>query len=260
MTNEKDPSQEFPEIHWNELRARMEGFGAGAVIEFINGMDTLGQRLNLYGFAQRAFGGRDWQGKNLDAVAEVVQSAIAVALEAAADGDDAERNSQITDFANALSYNLSADLAECWPGDPLERERRHFELGLRAAEDCLRWREELGKGDYPFAIAHWARGMHLLSLGRSDDAAKSMQAAVERAAALAKSEGEPSEVEAGGNFMVNLNSGYLGIARAAAGDDTGRELFERACGAFEQTTADGAEDAKFGLEQLRFVAGKFLGQ
>ncbi|MAE68946.1 MAG: hypothetical protein CME06_00595 [Gemmatimonadetes bacterium] len=260
MSTEKDPSQEFPEVHWNELRTRMEGFGAGAVIEFINGMDTLGQRLNLYGFAQRAFGGRDCQGKNLDAIAEVVQAGIAVTLEAAADGDDAERGSQITDFANVLSYNLSADLAECWPGDPLPHEPRHFEAGLRAAEDCLRWREELGKGDYPFASAHWARGMHLLSLGRADEAVTSMEAAVERAASLAKSEGAPPEVEPEGNFMVNLNSGYLGIARASAGDEAGRDLFQRACDAFEKTTGEGAEDAKFGLEQLRYVGGRFLEQ
>jgi len=259
MAADEDPAQEFPEVHWNELRTRMVQGGASAVIEFVEGMETLGQRLNLYGFAQRAFGGRDWQGKNLDGIAAVVSKGIDRALEAAAEGDDAERAAQITDFANALSYNLSADLAECWPGDPQVRERRHFELGLEAAENCLKWREQLGKGDYPFAIAHWARGIHLVSLGRFSEAIESMEAALERTRSLVRSEGGVLDVGPEAGFLLNLNSGYLGLARALAGDEQGRELLESACEAFEKTTGEGAEDAKFGLEQLRFVGTRFLG-
>ena len=155
---------EFPETHWDGMRTAMETGGPTTVVEFIDGFDGE-ERRKLYAFAQRAFYDRDWQGKNFDAYVEIVNAGIAEGLRQAEAADDPEEAAKLTDYSNVLSYNLSADLAECWPGDDAPRERRHFEAGLKAAEDCIRWREELGKGPFPFSIAYWAKGMHLLSLG-----------------------------------------------------------------------------------------------
>lgn len=59
-----------------------------------------------------------------------------------------------------------------------------------------------------------------------------------------------------------LNAGYLGIARAVAGDAEGRKLYHEACAAFAGTIAQAdepekKEDAEFGLGQLQWVAKKF---
>jgi len=45
------------------------------------------------------------------------------------------------------------------------------------------------------------------------------------------------------------------------GEDEGRRDYERACRAFMETgggNAERKEDAQFGLEQLRWVEGKFI--
>src|SRR5205085_6436120 len=56
-----------------------------------------------------------------------------------------EEDDRALDSYNAMSFNLAADLADCWPNDESPRQQRYFEAGLRAAEDCVRWRNELNK-------------------------------------------------------------------------------------------------------------------
>lgn len=258
MSDSAAQPENFPEVHWDEIRTRMEKEGPLAVIAFIDSIEGPGAQLNLYAFAQRAFGSRDWQGKNFDALIEVTDAGIRSALAVAAGADDEKKAAAIIDFGNTMSYNLAADLAACWPGDEAPREQRHFERGLAAADACLDWRRQLKKDDYPFAIAYWARGMHLLSLGRGEEAVEAMQAAVKHSIAHAEANELSTAIETDGDFMVILNQGYLGLAQAMAGDDRGRELFNQACKAFEDTLGDKAEDAQFGLEQLRHVGLKFL--
>lgn len=192
----------------------------------------------------------------------MVDAGIAEGLrqsQCAIDEEDARR---WKDFANRLSYNLAADLAECWPNDTTLRERRHFERGLKAAENCIRWRTELNKPPFPFAIAWWAKGMHELSLARVQDSVASFTKAYEYGVKAVPA-GEPTTVTASGAFSVILNAGYLGIARTMAGDAEGRKQYDEACAAFEQTAAtdrdqEKKEDAMFGLAQLRHIAGKFI--
>ncbi len=255
------PQSEFPENHWPEIQRRAEAQGAEAVIAYIDGAEEDPQRLNLYEFARQALGQRDWSGKNLDVPAAVARAGIAAVMAFAQVVEDAERRTRVTDFANVMSFNLSADLAECWPGDELPRRREHFETGLEAAEDCLRWRRELAKGDSPMSMAHWARGMHLLSLQRPAEAVEDFEAACRHSHAAAQADGKSHAVEANGDFIVILNGGYAGIAQAAAGVAEGRERYEAACRAFAET--DQAElkgDAQFGLDQLQVVGAKFLGR
>ena len=85
------------------------------------------------------------------------QQAFCAASEAAPD-DQAREG--LLQGASILSYNLSADLADCWPGDEKERTRAHFEAGLAAAKDCVRWREELQNPPGTLSMAWWAKGMH----------------------------------------------------------------------------------------------------
>ena len=142
----------------------MERGGAQEVIRYVGSIEDAETRRTVYSIAQKGFGNREWAGRNFDALVEVVRAGIGETLRQAHQTADGETAGKLTDFANRLSYNLSADLADCWPGDDVQRERRHFEAGLRAAEDCVRWRRELGKPPDRRAMAYWAVGMHHISL------------------------------------------------------------------------------------------------
>ncbi len=248
------------ERRWEELRASMERGGADEVIHYIDAIEDPETRRTVYAIAQKGFGNREWAGRNFDALVEVVTSGIGETLQQALQAEEGETAWKLTDFANRLSYNLAADLAECWPGDEAPRERRHFEAGLRAAEDCVRWRRELGKPPDKRAMAYWAAGMHQMSLGNLYEA----RGAFETAAGLARLSVVGTgrdEVKAGSDFGVLLYAGYLGIARWMLGDHEGRTQYEAACAAFDETTTksegEQQEDAVFGVAQLRWVAGKF---
>jgi tetratricopeptide (TPR) repeat protein len=257
---EMTPEKDFPESRWPELRTLMETKGAAAVVELINGFDE-SQRLSLFAFAQQAFGGRDWAGKNFDAYIELANAGIAEALRQAEAEPDAEKSAKLVDRANVMSYNLSADLAECWPGDTLPRAKRHFEAGLKAAEDCIRWREELGKGPFPFALAYWARGMHQFSLGDVAGATASFKEASDYSRKNAEDEGVSADVSPEGDFGVILNAGYLGLAEWAAGDEDGRTRYDAAIAAFREGAAnypDKKDDFLFGIDQLEWVKAKFV--
>lgn len=248
------------ERRWEELRASMERGGAAEVIRYIEAIDDPETRRTVYAIAQKGFGNRDWAGRNFDALVEVVTAGIGETLQQALQAEDGEIAWKLTDFANRLSYNLAADLAECWPGDEVPRERRHFEAGLRAAEDCVRWRRELGKPPDRRAMAYWAVGMHQLSLGNLYEAVGAFETASGLARVAVVGTGR-EDVKAGSDFGVLLYAGYLGITRWMLGDPEGRALYEAACDAFDGSAAkfegEEQEDAVFGVAQLRWVAEKF---
>ncbi|HUT97583.1 MAG TPA: hypothetical protein VM054_00740 [bacterium] len=253
----------FPEGEWETLRGLMKTGGVEAVVGYVAGFADPAERLALFGFARPAFAYREWAGKNLDDLVTVGEAGIEEALRQAdlAADDDARR--ELVEWANVEAYNLSADLAECWPGDDLPRERRHFEKGVELADRCLAWREELGKGPFAFSLAYWARGMHDLSLWNVESARGDFAAALEYSKTYAVEEGLPADCVPGGEFTVILNNGYLGLALWIQKDPMGPVLYYRALGAFRGTAADFpemADDAQFGIEQLEKVRGIFIGE
>jgi hypothetical protein len=254
---------EFPEIHWEKLREAMETGGPAAVNAFIGGFDEV-ERLKLYLFAQRAFGGREWKGKNFDDYIVVANSGISEALRQSESATTPEKAAERKDTANVMSYNLTADLAECWPGDDAPREHRHFEAGLLAADNCIRWRNELGKTSDKKSMAEWAQGMHRMSLRDFTGAIASFNAAAGHAAEHAAANGQASSPGPTASFDVNLNTGYLGLAEIASGNQSGRARYAAVCDAFRAQAAqeenrEMKENAQFGLEQLGVVEKKFAG-
>ncbi len=240
----------FPACCWEDIKNRIEDRGPEAVLAFAAGFDDPARRRRLLAFAQSALAQREWAGKNLDGYLVVARAAIEEALAQSRSAAGAEADS-LLDLANVLSYNLAADLAPCWPGDDVPRERRHLEAGLAASEDCLRWRAALGKGPRPFSIAHWAKGAHLLALGRAGEAVPEFAAALE----AARRAGEPS------TYLVDLSEGWLGLAERAAGVPGGRERLDRAVQAFARAASAGGEageEAAGGLEQLRTAEARLV--
>jgi hypothetical protein len=250
----------FPEAHIDELNAIFDSGQAQGVIDFIGAFPTIEQRKELYRLAQRTFGRA--VPLDLDSLIAIVRAGIAdllAAADSARSSDDIVTANSLTDSANAFSYNLSADLAECWPGDATPRTQTHFEAGLTAAQDCLRWRKELNKGKWSFSIAWWAKGAHELSLGRAADAVESFRESrrYSEAAAAEKEDKQDSNTD----FGCVLANGYLGLALTAAGDPAGNELFKQACDQFAAMIPSGgeaADDARFGKEQLETIRAKIM--
>ena len=247
------------ELDWGILRAAVERGGAKELARAVFLRDPEIRRP-LWRLALRRLDERDSPLRNFELMIDVAQAGIDDAMTLSNQAPDAATAAEWADAANVLSYNLSAALADCWPDDPAPRERHHFEIGLRAAEDCIRWRWELGKSADRRAMAYWAAGMHHLSLGNLAEAWGGFATAERLARGDAKG-GHGSGVVAGGDFGVILYHGYAGIARRLLGDDEGRRDYERACRAFEETHTkdpERQEDARFGLEQLHCVEAKFI--
>lgn len=248
-----EEQQAFFESRWPEMAEAARAGGAPAVLAFVDGHADDLQRRVLHLFARQGLVQREWEGRSLDVAAEVAQGSIGRLLDEsrqAAEAGDEETARRRKELANVISYNLAADLADCWPGERPALERRHFEAGQAAAVDCVRWREELAKGPGPSAMAWWAKGMHELSLGRTQDAVASF----ERSLAFAREDADDERA-----FGTVLGRGYLGLARWIAGDDAGRALYREALGDFanQLTDPERQEDARFGIDQLETVKQRY---
>ena len=223
---------------------------AGRFAQWVEGFEPLEQRV-LCLFARQALSDKDWPGRSLERTIDVARQGIAICLrQSEAESEDELRKRRV-DTANVISYNLAADLADCWEDDGYERTPERFEAGLQAANDCVRWREELGKPAFPHSIAWWAKGMHELSLDRNEDARTSFGRSLEFAREAA--EGDT------GAFGVVLGEGYLGIAETRCGEEAGRERFSTAIATFESQLDDDKlkGDASFGIKQLRTVEKRY---
>jgi len=251
----------FFEGHWPNMKTAAEEEGAAGVVRFIEGFVDSRERRTLYFFARQGLAQRDWRNKSFDAYIDVCRSGIREFLEEAnAAGSEEIRKTRVNG-ANIISYNLAADLADCWPGDQAPRTRTHFEAGLEASTNCIRWREELGNGPTALSMAYWAKGMHELSLGEPASAAESWKQSLANAVKAAEADGKSGRVAPDGEFGVILGTGFLGLAEWADGDETGRTRFEEARAAFDAQTQDETlrDDAQFGLDQLETVRSRYLG-
>jgi hypothetical protein len=241
-------------VHRQAQRLEMERLlrenGAEAVIAKARSVGDPGERVVAWSIAQRAAG--ECMTCDLDGIIAVVHAGIADDLAQATHAADEGMRRNLVDAANVLSYNLSAALADCWPNDTRLRERRHLEAGLAAANDCLRWREELGKGPFPFSIAWWAKGIHLLSLGRVPEAEDAFERALVFAEEHVGSSGGSIGRDATGDWSVLLSWGYLEIARTRRTGD--RSGFLDAMTALEAAIASRpqeADDLQFTADQLQ---------
>jgi len=245
-----DEQKAFFDEHWPALKAAAESGGGQAVVAYLQGLEDGLQRRVLHLFIRRGLVMGEWSGKNLDVAADVARAGIAEMLQAAAGAEEEKRRRGLTNLANEISFNLSADLANCWPGDQAARSKAHFEAGLKAADDCIRWREELEKGAADLSMAWWAKGMHLLSLEDVGGAAESWARSLAFAEEAAESDQE---------FSVVLARGYLGLARWIAGAEEGRAMFREALATFsgQLCEEDHKEDARFGIDQLDCVKERY---
>ena len=234
---------------WPALQAAARAGGAEAVLALIDGQAEDLQRRVLHLFARQGFVLSEWEGKDLALAAAVARGSIDRLVEearVAGSAGDEEGARRRTELANVISYNLAADLADCWPGERPALTKALFEEGLRAAEDCIEWRDELAKGPGASSMAWWAKAMHLLSLGRIEEATNGFHKSLTFAREVAQSDED---------FSVLLGRGYLGLARWIGGEELGREDYQEALAVFESQLAqeESKDDARFGIDQLETV-------
>ncbi len=79
--------------------------------------------------------------------------------------------------SNHTLFNLSTDMAECWPMENYQKTPQQFLIGLEAAKECVKLRSVLQKDALSISMAYWAVGVHQLSLKRTEEATESFQTA-----------------------------------------------------------------------------------
>ena len=233
------------------MKSALDAGGGQAVIDYIEGFDNDPLRRVLYIASKQVLAPPDSQDKRLDDLITVSDAGIVEMLRQAEAIQDDDARGQCLHAAHVISYNLAAELADCWPGDDVPRTDAYHARGMQAATDCLLWSEVAGV-PRPIANDYWVRGIHQLALGDVQAAIRSWTAALESAEAAAENEGEPTEIGPAAAFAVILNSGYLGLARWASGDEAGKRQYDAALEAFNTMSknTEKADNAKLGIGQL----------
>ncbi|MDF2628359.1 MAG: hypothetical protein K0R39_2190 [Symbiobacteriaceae bacterium] len=235
----------------------MEDGGPDAVFAYIDTYPDEQDKMDLFAMAARKFYGQDWPGKSIDRYAKFADKVIHRYLSKAEAAPNQEAADKFTQFANVNSYNLSANLAECWPGETPGYESRHFQAGLAAARRCVALRTKLNKGDTALCHAYWMAGAHLLALRQYRAAEESFITAYHYAHGT-----DPVACTDESSLDEIMMAGFIAVARWAAGDGGAGRLYDQACQAFAATVArDEAkkEDATFYLDQLKHVKRLYVG-
>lgn len=259
---------DFFKSKWPELKAALELGGVEAGIQYIRDHNDPLERRVLFVFARQGMNGRSdafeggLESPSLDWLVATADAGIAELLSQAAAESDPELRKQRINSANVISYNLGSDLADCWPKDELPRSEAHHRRGVKAGEDCIRWRIELEKPPAALSMAYWVRGVHRLALGELEPARQDWAAALQQSELDAQASGQPTDLSPEAGFSILLGQGNLGLVEALLGLPGGRERFERALAVFkEQQSGDDkekAEDAEWGVAQLEVLYNKRL--
>lgn len=256
-----EEQQDFFKKHWSEMKARLETGDPEAVVKFIKEKfdDDVEKRV-MYIFARGGILFDEWKDKNLDACIPVADAGIEELLRQAEESPDEETRNRRIDTANVISYNLGSDLAFCW-NDPYERTEAHFKRGLKAGEDCVRWRKELNKPAMPFSMAYWVCGIHRLALNDKEGALKDFEESLRYAELDSKEQNNPTELEEADGILV-LANGWVALTKILIGKENAQQEYDNIMALFRKQTESKdehiSEDAKFYVIQLEKVK-KLLG-
>ena len=107
----------FFKEHWPSMRTACEEDGTEGLIGKILAYEDDLERRVLFMFARQGISDPSWELGDFDLLIAVADAGIAEFLRQAEAAEDDETRAKPTDGANVISYNLAADLADCWPGD-----------------------------------------------------------------------------------------------------------------------------------------------
>ncbi|MES3037744.1 MAG: hypothetical protein V4736_07550 [Bdellovibrionota bacterium] len=244
------------ESHWPLIKSLAEKGDQSQLLKHITDTPDSKERVELFRFAIRCLMYREWTNKNLSPIVDLGDAVINHALDLSKGPDGAHFREQ----ANIMCFNMSANVADCWDNGFI-RTTVHFEKGLRWADQALELRRELKKGPDPLSMAFWARGMHLMSLGRLPEAQGEFLKSLDYAQVTAAEMEAEKEVSPKAPFLVLLGFGYLALVQIAQGLKEGSMVFEQVMDAFNgmaQLSAEGKDDAAIGVAQLQYVRAKLI--
>jgi len=251
-----EEQQDFFKKHWLEMKAQLETGDPEAGARFIkeNFEDDWEKRV-MYIFARGGILFDEWKGQNLDTCIPVADAGIEELLRQAEENPDEETRNRRIDTANIISYNLGADLAFCWD-DPFERTDAHFKRGLKAGEDCIRWRKELNKPPMPFSMAYWVCGIHRLALNDKEGALKDFEESLRYAELDSKEQNKPTKLEEADGVLV-LAHGWAALTKLLMCKENAQQEYDKIMELFRKQTESKdehiSEDAKFYVEQLEKI-------
>jgi len=237
----------------------LEEEGPQGVLEYIDGFSE-DEQLELFSIARQVMVFGEWSQRNMEDLVMVSGAGIEKAMSMANSATDPSEIESLLDIANVMSFNLSADIAQCWPGDTLHRSDEVLQRGLSAALQCIEWRREMGKDDHSLYIAYWAAGMHQMSLNRPQESMYNLVQALNHAQQYTIDSGLTLGLCPSAGFDLILAHGYLGIAMEMCGMED--DQYERALSAFRrgmEEYPDRSNDYSFGIEQLEWARGNLIG-
>jgi len=242
MASEKPLSAEELEARWSVLRRTIDNDGVPACCTAIQSEIDSERREQLFRYAIRKLGGGTGaSASDLDAM---------VTIGNAATSNTEGRETQV----NVMAFDLSANLCDCW-GDGDSRRKSNFEAGLRFADLALELRKTLKKDASSFSMAHWARGKHLLSLGRAKEAADAFQESLRCEQTAARENGQdPSSLETVPGGLLNSRA-FLGLSMVRSGRPEGNAMLEDTIAILRNRAEHGEgelkEDAQVYLDQIQ---------
>lgn len=196
-------------LNTNELIKSFLEEGVASVHRYLDQNNLVGiERLKLFEAVRSSIDSSYIDDHKLDRMREIYEASISEAL-AIADGDEA-----LIEHANVLSYNLSANLADCWDDAVEPRTNEHFQAGIAAANRCLELRKKLKKPPVAMAMAFFILGVHEYSLQHYADAEKAWSQKLEHEYLQYQAS---SDTE--GDLNVLLSQALIGLARCSIGLD-----------------------------------------
>ena len=194
-------------LNTNELIKSFLEEGIAFVHSYLDQNNLVGiERLKVFEAVRSSIDTTYIVDHTLDRMREIYEASISEAL-AIADGDEA-----LIEHANVLSYNLSANLADCWDDAVEPRTIEHFQAGIVAANRCLELRKKLKKPPAAMAMAFFTLGVHEYSLQHYADAEKAWSQKLEYENLQFQA---PSEAES--DLNVLLSHALIGLARCSIG-------------------------------------------
>lgn len=198
-----------------------------------------------------------WPGKDFDTLSTVVVGCLDL-LEPLSDAAESPaRREALSHEWIATCYNLCTELCDCWPDDDRPREPRHHEIGLACAERCAAGRARFGELKHSRSMNLWAKGAHLRSLGRLDEALAAFEASLAAAEQECGALGETTELSSAAPYHILLGHGEVAVTALALGDPTAGARLAEVRQAFTVQSIQGgrlADEARFGLACLAKVA------
>jgi len=207
--------------------------------------DNKDHKLKLLESIRKAIGSTYIANKTLDSMHEIYEACIVEAL-AIANEDEA-----LIEYANVTSYNLAANLADCWSDAEEPRSDKHFEAGVFSAKRCLDLRKKLNKPPASFAMAYFVLGVHEYSLNHYSKSEEAWANKLKNdSLCLEKS----TEAETDLNSL--LSHGLIALARWSQGAESLGNYDESILRLNAMRTTNNAGEVDLFIDELRLLKEK----